>query len=70
MLKSKCHNQKAYPFVYKQAEQWIVGLGRFLACPEPDCYIIYVTTKNPASCHGSRIYLEKIPGVTMAMGYI
>ena len=66
MLKSKCHNQKGYPFVCKQAERWLVGLGRFLACPELDCYIIYVTNKTPASCHDSRIY----PVVTMAMGYI
>ena len=55
-LKSKCHNQKGYPFVYKQAERWLVGLGRFLACPKLDCYIIYVTNKNLASCHGSEIY--------------
>ena len=44
-VKSKCHNHKGYVFLYKQAERLLVGLGKFLACLEPDCYMTHVANE-------------------------
>ena len=39
-LKFKCHNHNGYCVLYKQAEQFLVSLGKFLVRPELDCYIV------------------------------
>ena len=40
MFKYKNHNQNGYPFLYKGAKLWSIGLGRFLECRKCNILIL------------------------------